>query len=167
MHAGRARQRVFGSGEIERIRRKSRKDQTFHDSDRKSLEGTVGASKRFRHLAGNQQMAVQIVSPRVIRAGQAGGLRFSGSTGTETRTAVSTDVEQGANFAARGANDDDRFGPEFDDQVIAGACDAADVARTEPVPKQHAFHVAFEDQRICIEIPCQCVARTVIADQFG
>jgi len=72
---------------------------------------------------------------------------------------VPADVEQGANFAVRCANDDDGFSAEVYDQVIAGAGDAADVAGTEPVPEQHTLHVALEYAFLCFEAHDDAPAR--------
>ncbi len=76
VHAGRTGQSVCGDAKIERILRKGRKDQAFHDSDRERFQGNVIGPERLRHLAGNQQLAVQIVAPRVIGTGQPRGLGF-------------------------------------------------------------------------------------------
>jgi hypothetical protein len=80
---------------------------------------------------------------------------------------VSTNVQQGAYFIGQSSNDDDRLLPEIDHQVIAGARDAADVARAEPMPEQHALHITLEDGRVGVKVPRQRVAWLVITDARG
>jgi hypothetical protein len=78
---------------------------------------------------------------------------------------VAAHVQERAQFTARVAHDDDRFGSEVDQEIIAGAGHAACVACAEPMPEEHALHVAFEDGGIRIEIPGQRAARLVIIDE--
>ncbi len=164
VHAGGTGQCVGGDSKIERLLGKGREYQAFHDLHRQVFQGGLGAPKRFRHLAGNQQVAVQIVGPGMIGTDEPGSLGLSRAPGAEARTAVPANIQQAAYLACRGSNDDDRLGTELDHQVIAGARDAADMARTKPMPKQHALHVALEDGRVGIEFPRQRMARRVITD---
>jgi len=74
-------------------------------------------------------------------------------------------IQQGTHCTVRGAYDDDRFRAQIHDQVVAGARDAADVAGAEPMPQQHALHIALENGGVGVETPRQSVARPVIVDQ--
>jgi hypothetical protein len=77
---------------------------------------------------------------------------------------VPTHIQQRANITGRGPNDDDRFRTQIDQQVIAGARDAADMPGAKPVPQQHVPHIALEYGRVGVEGPRERMARPVIPD---
>jgi hypothetical protein len=77
---------------------------------------------------------------------------------------VPAHIQQRANFTGRGSNDDDRFRPQIDQQIIAGARDAADMPGAKPVPQKHALHIALEYRRVGVEGPRKRMARPVISD---
>ena len=74
-------------------------------------------------------------------------------------------IQQRTHCTVRGAYDDDRLRAQIHDQIIAGARDAADVAGAEPMPQQHALHIALEHGGVGVKIPRESMARAVIVHQ--
>ncbi len=102
------------------------------------------------HLgAGEQQAAVQFVSPLVVMADQFGDFAFF--TGAQARATVAADVVERVHHALGAANDDDRVLADLQGQVVTLGRDLAGHAGDQPFLLEDLLHVDIEQALVAVE----------------
>ncbi|MNF58121.1 hypothetical protein D3C84_396690 [compost metagenome] len=114
------------------------------------LEAVVLHIEVGAHLgAGEQEAAVDLVGPLMVRANQLGHLALV--AGTQTRTAVAADVVEGMYHTFGAANDNDRVIADLQGQVVALGRDLAGHAGDQPFLVEDFLHVDLEQALVAVK----------------
>jgi hypothetical protein len=74
-------------------------------------------------------------------------------------------VHQGPDLGLLVAYEDHRFGPQIDDEIIAGPRDRGHMTRAEPVTQQDLAHVALEYRGVGVELARERVAGAMAREE--
>ena len=115
-------------------------DQAVEYPHAAAMQAVILLAKVGRHQPGREQRAVESVRPCMIAAGEPGHPAFG--FGADQRAAVTADVVEGVDGRLVAANDDDRFGAYFEQEVVALAAHPIDVTGDDPLARDDVLEVA-------------------------
>ncbi|MER8421048.1 hypothetical protein NKH21_26900 [Mesorhizobium sp. M1329] len=94
------------------------------------------------HQVRGPQLAVEIVAPSVIWAGEYPLAAFR--LQADTRAAVAADIVEGVHGARSGSQDDDALGPDLEQEVVTRIGNPAFVVDQKPLTIQQHPHIGAE-----------------------
>jgi hypothetical protein len=118
------------------------KDQAVEHPDMARKKAVFRLVEILRHKARGKKLAIQTEGPRMVGAHQprcVAAVRL-----TNGRSAMAADVEKGADAVGIFADDDDLFGPDTEQEIIALVRNAGDMPGQQPFPADDCVHIGLE-----------------------
>ncbi|MNZ86934.1 hypothetical protein D3C78_1057790 [compost metagenome] len=135
--------------EIRRLIGKADEDVTGDGFAGDRLQAEIALVELFTHVTCEEQLAVEIVGPLVVRTDKA--RRLALLRGADAGAAVATGIVEGADLPIATANDDDGIGADLNGEIAAGLLHFAIMADKQPVAIPDRFHIQLEIIRVRVE----------------
>ncbi|MNM57322.1 hypothetical protein D3C81_685200 [compost metagenome] len=151
------------AAEVRRLLRHAHVDVGVNDLHMHRFEVVLRLVEIRTHVAGIDQVAIQLECPLVVRAHQLGD--FTRSVFAHLGTAVATGIVERAHFAVLATHDSHRVVANLQGEILAGLGNLECMAGEDPVLVPDMLKVLAINFRVQIQFPGQYMPRLALFDQ--